>query len=148
MNFIKKYKAVIALLIPVLILILFRLAAPGHFKVNAKKWAGPSFERSNLITGEMLKTIPGDKLLINLSKENTTDTGIEKTVRTDPDSLLLKIDAIKEHEGPVILFSSETAVSARVWMVLSQMGYDNIYILSDEEVLKYKFRPDTTKPEL
>ena len=70
------------------------------------------------------------------------------------DSILSKnnLSIIRKHDGPVLLVSSETAVSARIWMVLSQMGYKNIYILTndaDSEVLKYKFRPDTlVRPEL
>jgi hypothetical protein len=37
-------------------------------------------------------------------------------------------------------------------MVFGQLGYRNVYIItgnSEDEVLKYKFRPDTiTRPEL
>jgi 3-mercaptopyruvate sulfurtransferase SseA len=70
------------------------------------------------------------------------------------DSILSKkyLNTIRKHNGPVILFSSEMAVSARIWMLLSQMGCKNIYILTnntDNEVFKSKFRPDTvTRPEL
>jgi len=32
-------------------------------------------------------------------------------------------------KGPVILYSNDISVSARVWMVLSQTGIKNIYIL-------------------
>ena len=52
----------------------------------------------------------------------------------------------------MILVSSENAISARVWMILSQIGIKNIFILPEEkdfEVLKNKFRPDTlSAPEL
>jgi hypothetical protein len=59
---------------------------------------------------------------------------------------------MKNNDGPVLLNSSEEAVSARVWMILSQLGHSNIYIVTDDpeiEVMKNKFRPDTLiRPEL
>ena len=148
MNILKKYKAVIALLLPLLILIFFRLSGPGHFKINAKRWAEPSFMGSNIVTAENLNSIK-NKLVINLDPENTLPQGIENAISADPESLLNKTDIIKNHKGPVILFSHETSVSARIWMLLSQMGYKNIFILAGNEVLKYKFRPDSLiRPEL
>ena len=150
MNLINKYRIVIVILVPLLILILFRLLSPGFFKVNARKWAEPSFQRSNLVTGEKLKFLEGEKLIINLGGELIKPSGIEEeAVTIAPGSILSSINLIKEHKGPVILFSSESSVSARIWMLLSQMGYKNIYILAGDEVLKYKFRPDSlTRPEL
>jgi hypothetical protein len=57
-----------------------------------------------------------------------------------------------KNKGPVILVSSENTISARIWMLLSQKGLKNIFILSEEkdfEVLKNKFRTDTLSiPEL
>jgi hypothetical protein len=51
----------------------------------------------------------------------------------------------------VILFSNDYLLSSKVWMVLSQAGFRNIYIYSADpynEVLKKEFRPDSlTRPE-
>lgn len=148
MKFRNKNKVVIFIFLPVLLFLVFRLTAPGHFKVNAKKWAEPSLSRSNLINERMLGMIQGNKLLIYLEGESTEQTVIKDAVRINPATLLSKLDMIKEHVGPVILSSSELSVSVRIWMILSQMGYNNIYILTDDEMLKYKFRPETTGPEL
>ena len=111
--------------------------------------------RSNIITRDQTGTLSGEKLIIRLGEG---DSGIENlsinSVKIPADSVLSKnnLNRIRNHNGPVLLFSTRTAVSARVWMVLSQMGYKNIFILTDNadnEVLKYKFRPDTlVKPEL
>jgi len=50
------------------------------------------------------------------------------------------------------LVSSDASVSARMWMFLSQMGIENLFILTtdrENESFKNKFRPDTlTRPEL
>ncbi len=154
MNLINKYKSVIAVVFTVLVLIVIRLLSPGHFKIDAKRRAEPSVLRSNLITVDQAGSLPGEKLIINISLENGTPGMAEvNTISISPDSLLSKdnLNTIKNHDGPVLLYSSEPAVSARVWMLLSQMGYRNIFILSrnaDNEKLKYKFRSDTiTRPE-
>jgi hypothetical protein len=155
MNFLRKYKAVLAILLPVIILVLIRASGNNHFMIDAKKLAEPSFSRSNIITPEKVIQMSGEKLLINLGKDvikhNLTGFTIE-TIR--PDSILYteNISLLRKHDGPVFLCSSETDVSVRIWMLLSQMGLENLYVISDDpepEVLKYEFRPDTVaEPEL
>ena len=155
MELINKYKVVIAVVLPILILVLIRSLGANHFKSDVKRWAEPSVMRSNIITGEQIGTLSGEKLIINLGEEGC---GINEMTRDalhiPADSLFSKnnLNTIRKHDGPILLFSSEKAVSARIWMVLSQMGYKNIFILTndvDNEVFKYKFRPDTlVRPEL
>jgi len=51
----------------------------------------------------------------------------------------------------VILFSEDYSLSSKVWMILSQSGFRNIYIYTTDpgnEVLKKEFRSDSlTRPE-
>jgi hypothetical protein len=149
MDLIKKYKVVIVIVIIILILVCMRLLDVNHFKNDAKKWAEPSVTRLNTINIEKSGSLSGKKLFINLDKDVSGIKEITNDAQTiPPDSVLSKkyLKIIRKHDGPVLLFSSETAVSARIWMVLSQMGCMNIYILTnneDNEVFKYKFRPDT-----
>ncbi|MCX6327093.1 MAG: hypothetical protein NT144_10660 [Bacteroidia bacterium] len=154
MSLIKNYKVVIAVVLPILILVLFRSFGTNHFKSDAKKWAEPSAMRSNIITIEKTGTLSGEKLFLNLDDGGSGINGITRDELNIPsDSILCKkyLNIIRNHDGPVLLFSTETAVSARIWMILSQMGYKNIYILTndaDNEVFKSKFRPDTLiRPE-
>jgi len=155
MGLIKKYKAVIFIVLPILILVLFRILNTSNFESNAKKWAEPSFNRSNIINTEESRSLSGNKLIISLGEDVKELSDINFSVLNIPaDSVLCKnyFSVIRKHDDPILLLSSDPAVSARIWMVLSQMGISNIYILtneSDNEVLKYKFRPDTVaKPEL
>jgi hypothetical protein len=155
MNLIIKYKLVIAIVLPILILVIIRELGTNHFKGDAKRWAEPSVMRSNTLSGEQIITLPGEKLLINLGEESTGINEMAKDALNIPaDSILSKnyLNTIRKHDGPVVLFSSEPSVSARIWMVLSQMGNKNIYILTNDannEVFKSKFRPDTIiSPEL
>lgn len=154
MDLIKKYKIVIAIVLTVLILVLIRALNPNHFKTDAGKWAEPSVLKSNTISVEQSVKLPGDKLIIYLDKEGLKDLeGTAKSLDIPAESILNKenIRIIKDHNGPVLLYSTQLSVTARIWMLLSQMGCTNLYILNkepDNEVLKYKFRSDTlVRPE-
>jgi hypothetical protein len=155
MNIVFKYKVVIAIVLPILILVLIRTFSDNQFKRDAKRLAEPSVMQSNIIISDKIATLSGEKLLINLDKEKSEISGMARDVLNVPsDSVLFSnnLKVIRKHKGPVLLFSADIAVSARIWMLLSQMGYKNIYILStdlDNEILKNKFRPDTIpRPEL
>lgn len=155
MRILKKYKFIIAIVLPIVILVIIKAVGKNHFKSDAAEWAKPSFLRSNIIKTDNIGSYPGEKLTINL--DNGTDSNnkvIGNSIRMTPDSVLVKnnFDLIRKHDGPVLLYSSDPAIAARIWMVLSQMGVEKIYILTsetDNEVFKNKFRPDTiTRPEL
>ena len=155
MELINKYKLVIATVLMILILVLIRSLSGNHFKTDAKKWAEPSISRSNLVTPEQSVKLPGKRIVINLGNKDGDGNEITKDVQDiSLDSILSKkyLDVIQKNKGPVLLFSSETGVAARLWMVLHQMGCTNVYILtsdSENEVLENKFRTDTlTRPEL
>ena len=154
MNLFKKYITVLLILVPALIMVLLRLTGFNHFRTDAWKHAEKSFSRSNLITSENLSSFEGEKLFINLENDvvkHISDGISMKSI--SPDSILNKqnIRLFLNHNGPIIISSSEISVSARIWMILSQMGINNLFILTEDpepEVLKYKFRPDTmARPE-
>jgi predicted AlkP superfamily pyrophosphatase or phosphodiesterase len=70
MDFLKNNKALIAVILPILILVLLKSSGVNHFKSNSKKWAEPSFKRSNIVYGDQLDSLPGEKLIINLGEGN------------------------------------------------------------------------------
>jgi len=149
MELLKKYRLVIAVVLPILILVLIRSLSVNHFKNDAKIWAEPSVKQSNRMTIEQVRSLIGKNLIINLDKDVSRISELTSDAQNIPaDSILSKkqLIMIMKHDGPVLLYSSEPGLSARIWMILSQMGCRNIYILtknSDNEVFKYKFRPDT-----
>ena len=76
-----------------------------------------------------------DILLITLGNEDPTIENLQdKTLKLNPESIIEKtnLSLIKKNKGPVILYSEDDSVSARVWMVLSEMGIRNIFILRDD----------------
>jgi hypothetical protein len=155
MKIFNRYKVIIFVVLSVLILVFIRSFGTIHFKSDSKKWAEPSLTRSNIISIEKPGTLSGNKLFINLDTKINELAGIAQDVKNiSPDSILTKKyrNAILKHNGPVLLYSDDIANSARIWMIISQLGCRNIYILTsntDNEVFKNKFRPDIlTGPEL
>ena len=149
MELFKNNKTVIAVVLIVLVMVVIRSSGVNHFKNDAKRLAGPSLEQSNTITREQASRLTGKNLIINMDKDFRPVSEITGDVQNiTADSILSKkyVNTILKHDGPVLLSSSESGLSARIWMILSQMGCTNIYILTkntDNEVFKYKFRPDT-----
>ena len=151
---IKKNWEVIVIVLILLVLILVRSTGKNHFKNDDKKWAQSSISKSDIIISEKLRLPDGKNLLINLDKDTSKLTkNNSDLLNISPDSVFSKkyFNTIMKHDGPVLLFSSNSGVSARVWMLLCQMGRKKLYIFSDKadnEVLKYKFKPDSISDSL
>ncbi len=148
MNLVKKNWLIIVVVLPLLILVLIRSFGAGSFRNNARKWAEPSMNRSNITDLSRMETVPGEKLLINLdSASGETRMKTVTVLHVPPDSVLSKkyLSAIKQYKGPVLLYSSDPALAARIWMIISQTGRRNIFVLVNNpgnEVFKYKFPAD------
>jgi hypothetical protein len=54
-------------------------------------------------------------------------------VHTSPDEILSEkvYKKIHKHDGPKILVSDDQSIAARVWMILSQIGIKDLYILNE-----------------
>ncbi len=145
MSFIKKYRFILAIVVPILILIIFRAYGSDNFKPDAGKWAAPSLTGTNLVSAENFSSLHGKKLIIILDNSRYSNFADGISCIIPPDSILLKtnIKLMKKNDGPILLVSSESSSAAKIWMILSQMGVRYLYILGEPEVLKYEFRPDT-----
>lgn len=154
MELIKKYKIVILILLPVVVLVILRMSGTNSFKPDAARWAEPSFSGANVITTEKAATLTEKILVINFDSEQKSFPGGSEIVEVTSDSAIGKdlIKRIKGFEGVILIYSSDISEAAAVWMILSQMGMKNIMVLTDDkdnEALKYKFRPDSlAQPEL
>jgi len=132
MKFIKQYWPVLPLFLLAVILVLIRTFSQKNFRYDAVKWAEPSAIGSNILTEDQIATLSGEILLISLGNEAAIDRQFQgNTMNINPESILEKTNLmrIRKNNGPVILYSGDNSVSARVWMVLSEMGMKNIYIL-------------------
>lgn len=155
MEFIKRYRLSIILAILLGVLIIIRSSGTRNFRYDAQRWAEPSLTASNIVTYESASSLKGEILVVTFDPEETIRSGKTwKKVTIPSDSILVKKyrKTIEKHKGPVLLYDTDNSVPARIWMMLSQKGIKNLYILtsdSDNEVMKEKFRTDTlTGPEL
>lgn len=151
---VKKYRMAIILAILLGILIIIRSTGTRHFKYDAQKWAEPALKGTNLVTYESALSLKGEILVVAFSSDQALETGSSwKKVLIPADSILEKKyrEIIERHKGPVLLYDTDISVPARIWMILSQKGLRNIYILTEDsanESVKEKFRTDTvTGPE-
>ena len=134
MKFLKQYRIILAVFLLIFILVMIRTVSPGNFKYDAVKWAEPSATGSNIISEAQLDAMTGNKLLVDLGTEPVSGSRYESiTVRMDPGSILDKpnIRLIYKNRGPVILYSENTSEVAGIWMILSEMGVKDLYILSE-----------------
>lgn len=135
MKFLKQNWLIPALLALVVALVLIRSFRSDSFRYDAVRWAVSSTDESNLISGDLLVQAGEPVLLISLGSTAEVPVQVkEKSVMIPPGSILEKenMRMIRRNKGPVILWSDDLSVSARVWMVLSEMGIKNLYILSDK----------------
>ena len=148
MELIKKYRLIIAGILILIGLIILRNTGTGHFRYDAKRWAEPSFSGTNIIDKNGLDSLPGAELLVFLTPDTISDLSFEgPSLSIASDSIITRKyrKLLKDHNGSLILISSDISVSARVWMLLSQSGYRNIFIFDpakDEEPVNEKFRTD------
>jgi hypothetical protein len=154
MGSLKKYIPVIIIVVPLILAVILRGTSTGHFRYDAERWASPSFNGANIITPGGLSQLKGNIMVLNFASDPVNPPVSKNQIAISPDSLLSKdiMRKIDRNKGAVVLWSDDPAIAARIWMVLSQTGIKDLYILSlstSDETLKEKFRADTLiSPEL
>ena len=149
MEIFKQFRLFSAIFILILIAVLYRSFAHSIFRYDAAKMALPSFHGENIITEEQITLLQDKALIIDIGcSDSVRVKSLNTTVKISPDSILDKKHTRKllKHKGPIILLSSDNSTSAKIWMLLSQKGIRNIYILpyeKESEVLKYNLKPDS-----
>ncbi|WP_319482700.1 hypothetical protein [uncultured Draconibacterium sp.] len=133
---------ILGVLILLLVLVLVRTFNSNLFKRNV----------SEALTTEMTVSVQE----LSALKDNYNIVELDAENQRFPNSLVMPFNQLLEKEnkeklasfdGKILLYSSDISTSSKAWVILNQLGFDGVYILSDEEnpeVLKYKFQPDTT----
>jgi len=149
MEIFKQFRLFFVIFILILCAVFYRSFSNSIFRYDAAKMALPSLQGENIITEEQIPGMMDKALIIDIG---CSDSVLVKSVKNinkiSPDSILDKKYTRKllKHEGPIILLSSDNSTSAKIWMLLSQKGIRNIYILSYEkefEALKYTLKADS-----
>ncbi|OFX63174.1 MAG: hypothetical protein A2066_06720 [Bacteroidetes bacterium GWB2_41_8] len=150
MNQLKNLKIVVLVLVVLLILVIVRNSNQHIFKQEVKTALEAVKNNSNLISPEQLLQLKSKWLVVNIGADNLPDSlRIENSIRLPFENLLDRANRkiLEEVEGDLILYSSDEATASKAWIILNQLGFENIFILNlgdKPEELKYKFQPDTT----
>jgi len=151
MKIIRKYWPVLLIFIVVLAALVIRTFSQDYFRPDSEKWAEPSAISGNIIMEEQLDELEGQLLIVDLGPEKLVNEKYNSYIlRISPDSVLSgdTIRKLKNNKGTLVLYSSENYLSARLWMILSQTGTKNLFILpatQSPEIEGQKNRPDTIK---
>lgn len=146
----KQFLVIGLIVIPIAAGVIVRETGRYRYGHDARALAAPSFDSSRLMGWEQLAAMKTSTLLVDLSHSGVLmKSRMNGTVHIPAARLLEKssLDTLRNHNDKTrILYSPDQGEAARAWMVLSQMGYRNLYILADDrgdEKMKYPFRPES-----
>lgn len=168
--YMKYKKDIILILIPafiILVLVFIKSIDKNSFDLSANTVHELSLEQELILTINDLKIKLGRDekfVLIDLRKQNDFEANhLAKAINIPMNSLLESVE-FKQNtnkNNTVVLYSNSLDKTVKAWILLTQMGYDHIYVLdiseefieedilkkdsfpSGDEVLKYKFQSDT-----
>jgi len=149
MNRIKSLKIIILVIGVLLVLVIVRNSDRKVFKEKAKTAIEDARNNSNLITINQLKKLTTPYLIIDIGSEPRPDSlQFKHAVNITFSQLLDKANrkVLDEASGELILYADDIATTSRAWVILNQLGYKNLRMLTfdnNPEELKYKFQPDT-----
>lgn len=152
---IKKYSLVSLVSTFILVLLVLRLSSGTKFRPDAEKHSQEGLSGSNIVDKARVLESPASFSIINL-EHNSGETlfSLSQEISIDPGDILDKdiLNTIKGLDGSKVLVSNNIELAARSWVLLSQKGIKDLFIMSDEstsEEFKYKFRPitDSSAPE-
>lgn len=135
MKTLKQYKYIVAASVLLAALAAIRTFNPGIFRYDAVRWAEPSAGGEHIISVDELPATGGEVLFVVLDDScQILDLPGSAILMTDPQELAAGdyIRKIRKSKGPVIFCSGDMSVSARVWMVLSETGIRDLYILKKD----------------
>lgn len=150
MNLFKNLKIVILVIVVLLILVIIRNSNQNIFKQDVKTALEAAQNSSNLLSPDQLSQMKSKWLVVNIGLDNLPNSlRFENSIRLPFEKLLDKsnLKILQEVEGDLILYSADATTASKAWVILNQLGFENVFILNinkNPEELKYKFQPDTT----
>jgi len=148
---IKRYGILIITLVVVILVLLTQV--PGKsFRPGAENIALPALAGSNTISYDYLMSIEKGTLLVS-SGSFAAETGSKLDVMIfDRDELCTAkfLRSLGRSSSPLVIADEDQTLEAKVWMILSQMGVEKLFIYQEDDSemsLKHEFRPDTIVSE-
>ena len=150
MKQLKSLRYIFLFLVIILVLVLVRSLNPNLFKQDPVNAVEATQNNTNSITLAQLELLKTQYLVINLGSGGRFDSmTIKNSVNIPVENLLDKTNMaiLKQSKDEIILYSADGSTAAKAWVILNQLGFKRLFILTPEEnteVFKYKFQPDTT----
>ena len=147
MGKLKDLKIVLFILLIVLVLVIAKTTGKNRFKQDAKNAIEVITSNNFSVSLTDFRAAENQFLVVDLSEsgsiqfDNSLKVPFEKLI----DETL--IQKLKETEKKILLVSEDNSLAIKSWVILNQLGFKNIFVLSDAEnaeVLKYKFQPGTS----
>lgn len=112
-------------------LVLIKAINCTGFRNDGKKWALSSLQDKNLITEAELNNLKGNKTLLDLDGTPRFISGSGDALKVSFRNILEKenLKTLRHIKGNIILVANDPALAARAWMLLSQTGISELYIL-------------------
>jgi hypothetical protein len=133
MKVLKQYWIVILIILLTGLLICIKSFSHNIFRYDATQHAASSVSGENLISPYQMNKLDDAILIINLDGKKEINDPSLKQMSIPADSILQKANKalIFRHKGSIVLRSQDQSEAAAVWMVLSQMGLNRLFILSN-----------------
>ncbi len=150
MKQLKSLRYVFLFLIIVLVFVLIRSFSQNLFKLDPGNAVEAIQNNRNAITLTQLEALKTNYLVINLGSGAKFDSiNTKNSINIPVENILDKsnMTILKEANDEIILYSADVTLTAKAWVILNQLGFKKLLILTPEEnteVFKYKFQPDTT----
>jgi hypothetical protein len=145
----KKLAFVFILLLVLVILVIMRLLNKNIFKGDTSLLIDKIANNSIYVATDEFNEV--DFLIVNLdNSESITNNELENMIHINFENILNRSNQkiFRKTNLKIALYSVNDATSAKAFTILNQLGFKNVFILkpagSNNEVLKYKFQPDTT----
>lgn len=146
-EYFKKYKLIVILLLTLVVLVVIRLAFSDLFKQGAEKNALPALTELNVMQPSNPKFLADKSLIVYIDMPSQRFSSHQNFIEINSSELFNKtnLKEMKKNDR-VILISDDASLTVRCWMLLAQKGVKNlfVYLTGDEEDFKNQFQPDTT----
>jgi hypothetical protein len=142
----KGLKIVLVVLAVVFVLVVVKLSYKNGFKQDAANAVDAVVNNNFMIPVNELENTENQFFVVDLNESGSSQ--FKNSLKIPFEELLDEstLQKLKNTENKILLVSADISMSAKVWVILNQLDFKNVFILSNEEnpeVLKYKFQPDT-----
>lgn len=147
MEKLKNLKWIILIVLIIAVLVVVRTAGNGGFKGDARETVATIAAGDFLISVNEYNQNKEVYQVVTLTQsENPDPVQLENAINIQFEQLIEEsvIQKLKETQIKILLVSADNAQTAKAFVILIQMGFKNVFILSNDEnpeVLKYQFQP-------